>query len=327
MSEIDNSSTCHMEYTPSRPYYGKQDKGRLFFRIESSIEGHLKRMQDSRSNQIPKPNIKINRHFLKAGTPYSAMVKVIKPKSMATTQHAFGRTLEIAKNNDIEPKTIDPETMHKDDHVTTFSDDASKNFNCECKSKKPKDSDEAYHRLRKLCEPNKMQPKPTRQNKNAFIVEATREKPSTPLPVKHTTNWNESFRNPCWMTLAKPRSPLKPPTPYKPQSPKELPSNDDFTDRQKAMIKAYQGKSHTLFVGPQRIVDKNTRENNRMMIEKLLNVESSLSKLNRYIIHIYINEIFYIIVMCNRKKLYIIFIFVFLQTRRPKVTRNTICTH
>lgn len=252
---------------------------RTLLRMKASVENHKNRLENFRNKQKPKTIKKIDRNALRAGTSYLSMVRVQKPKSTGITPYAFGSSTKI-------PKVL---TSHEN---TT-------NCKYQCKPKepmkpmkpmksmkpkkptKPIDNDEAYRQLRNMCKPKKMAlPKPTDRMEMAKVLKTIRRKPPTPQSVKHTVKAkaNESSEKPRWNTVVKPRSPFKPIS-YIPPSSLEI----EWTERQKKTIKAYKVKLHTRFDGSSRVVDPKTQEDNIQMIKRILNVKSSLSKLNRYI--------------------------------------------
>lgn len=138
--------------------------------------------------------------------------------------------------------------------------------------RKPVDEEEVDKTYRVLHEPPKApQPSPTEED---MILEATKQK----TPKRMSPNSEDLIKNQRWNATVKPRSPWNP-IPYTAQFSRR--SMKDLTDSEKLMIKSYRGNSHTKFYDPCRMVNTKTSENNRLMIEKLLNVKSSLSILNR----------------------------------------------
>lgn len=270
------SSVSELDFLKKQYKYGELNMdGRTFYHLKTSVENHKNRLANVRNKQIPKPITRIDRKVLRAGTSYLSIVKVQKPIPTEKLHHAFGRSV---KTPYFKNARVSANSTNRDHRVVSTSNNKSKLCK-RCRSRKPIDIDQAYRVLRNKYDTKKIKLRtPTKKIGTAMILEATGQKPPTPTPVKDTTKGNVSSGKQRLKTIVKPRSPLKP------LSPKSSSAKNELTDRQKLMIKAYKGKTHTRFDGSLPIVDKKTCDNNLDMIERLLNVKSSLSRLNRYIL-------------------------------------------
>lgn len=243
------------------------------------------RMDEVKVQMTPKPINKIKQNAESKLFTRSAKIEYEKPKPTRITKVAFGSSYVITEAKDAGPAKKSADCLSKGYHAATLLNTPKKS-KCRRKPKTPKDVDEAFFNLKKTLGWNVAPTEPKQIFTRAMEKELIEKtfKPEEPVPSREKYSANkrgeELYGKPRWVTVVKSQTKNNMPPP----PPLSRRKNDmGLSESQQIMVKAYQTNSHSHFVNSRRIVDTKLRDDNRLMIDKLLSVKSSFTSLCRYI--------------------------------------------